>query len=156
MTIQYANPQNRNKDYTKNSQFILRIGRTKEPWTQILSPAFSQDFFVNLWTLAVRKQESDFLGGNKCWETGVCFFWGETGVRKQVSGYSSRKQVSGNRCLDSCWKQVSGNRCLVSCRKQVSGNRCLDSFWKQVSGNRCLDSLWKQVSGKQVSGFNCH
>ena len=107
-----------------------------------------------MWETAVRKQ--DFFGGDKSRETSVWFVSGETGVGKQVSGYDSRKQVSGNRCLDSFWNQVSGNRCLVSFWKQVSGNTCLDSFWKQVSGNRCLDSLWKQVSGKQVSGFNCH
>jgi hypothetical protein len=88
---------------------------------------------------AVRKQVSDFLGGNKCRETGVWIWFQDIGVGKQVSGYGSRKQVSGNRCLDSSWEQVSGNRCLESFWKQVSGNRCLDSFWNHMSGNRCLE-----------------
>ena len=84
-----------------------------------------------------------FWEGKKCWETGVWFFGEETGVGKQVSGYDSRKQVSGNRCLDSCWKQVSGNRCL-------------DSSWKQVSGIRCLEINCLETDVFSHSGNLCH
>ena len=98
----------------------------------------------------------DMVLGNRCWETGVWLFWGETGVGKRVSGYGSRKQVSGNRCLDSCWKQVLGNRCLDSCWKQVSGNRRLDSVWKQVSGNRCLEINCLETDVFSHLGNSCH
>ena len=92
-------------------------------WLNTLCHTSNQHFFEQkIWETAVRKQESDFFGG-------------ETSVGKQVSAFLGGKQVSG--------KQASG----YSSRKQVSGNRCLDSFWKQVSGNRCLVSFWKQVSG---------
>jgi hypothetical protein len=71
-----------------------------------------------------------------------------------VSGYGSRKQVSGNRCLDSFWKQLSGNRCLEI--------NCLETdVWIQLSLSiECMETDVKISNvtctyGEKVSGCKC-
>ena len=116
--------------------------------------------------------------GNRCRETGAWIWFQKTGVWIWFREIGVRKQVSGNKCLDSFWKQVSGNRCLeINCLETdvfcPLGNLChwdlpVQSrretmvlgfgkqesgygFGKQVSGNRCLIFLGETGVGKQVS-----
>ena len=103
-------------------------------WLNTLCHTSNQHFFEQkIWETAVRKQESDFLGGNKCRETGVCFFGGKTGVGKHVLGNRCLDIALGNRCRETGVLIPFGNRCretgvLIPCGNRCQGNRCLDSI----------------------------
>ena len=80
-----------------------------------------------------------------------------------MSGNGSRKQVSGNRCLDV----VPGNRCRETGVLNPFGNRCLEIncletvVWIQLSLSiECPETDVKVSNvtctyGEKVSGYKC-
>ena len=106
-------------------------------WLNTLCHTSNQHFFEQkMWETAVRKQESDFLGG------------------KQVSGNRCLDMIPGNRCRETgvlipfgirCQETgvlfPFGNRCQETRVSIPFGNRCRETGVLIPCGNRCLDSI---------------